>query len=125
MLGDAEPLLKVQVTIPEPGVCVVHAVGEIDMMTAPALDNEISERLLARPRLVILDFSGVTFLASTGLATLMSVREGCRAIGATLRLVGRQARLLRPIDLTGLTELFELYPDLAAALRGPIDGVRR
>jgi anti-anti-sigma factor len=97
---------------------VIEAIGDIDMLTAPALDKVVAANLLIRPPVLILDLSGVTFLASTGLASLMSVLDACCVAGAALRLVCKGRQVLRPMELTGLTQMFDVYPDVEAALRG-------
>jgi anti-sigma B factor antagonist len=115
---DQEPPLEIRVSSRPGGKRVVEPTGDVDMLTAPALDRVVAENLAARPQVLILDLSGVTFLASTGLASLVSAMEGCDATGAALRLVGTGPRVLRPMELTGLITLFDVYPDLESALRG-------
>ena len=111
-------VIDIVVTQPAPRVCVVAIAGELDMVSSPVLDAAVAQQLAPLPVMLILELSGVRFLGSAGLASLMAVREGAMAVGASLRLVCAGPAVLRPMDLTGLTELFEVYPDQASALRG-------
>jgi len=114
----AEDQLKLKVSHPGDGVCVIAVSGEVDMMTVPGLDAVVAEQCAALPSTVVLDLMAVRFLGSSGLGSLIAARDAAHAIGAQLRLVCQGPAVLRPMDLTGLTELFEVYPDQVSALRG-------
>lgn len=116
--GLAEDLLDVRVRHEAEDVRVVVVAGEVDLMTAPLLDSVVADQCASLPALLILDLRAVTFLGSNGLGSLLAAREAAAAIGAHLRLVCSGPAVLRPIDLTGLTELFEVYPDPDAAVLG-------
>jgi len=91
---------------------VVVVTGEIDMLSAPELDAAVLYELEQRPALVVLDLRRVEYLGSAGLASLMGVREAAWRVGAALRLVCSGPHVLRPMDLTGITGLFEFYSDI-------------
>lgn len=121
-VSDRELGFEIRVTVRPGGERLIEAIGDIDMLSAPALDRAVEVNLRARPAVLVINLSGVTFLASSGLASLMAALEGCRAAGIALRLVCVERRVLRPMELTGLIDLFEVYPDPESALRG---GVRK
>lgn len=97
-------------------VVVVRVGGEVDMLTAPMLSSLISEQLLAHPPMLVLDLTAVGFLGSSGLAALVGARDEAGAHGVSLRLVSTDHAVLRPLTATGLTELFDIHPDLESAL---------
>lgn len=70
------------------GAVVVHASGEVDMTTQELLDRHLraAEHQVVPPAPVVLDLSGVVFLASMGLTLLAVHRERCAQLGS--RLVG-------------------------------------
>lgn len=113
---DTSTVIDVNVSTPADGVRVVHANGEIDMLTAPVLDSMISSQLSSRPRRLVLDLQEVGFMSSAGIASLMSAR--CQAMRADVDLciVCASEPVLRPLAVTGLVGLFDVYPDLGAAL---------
>lgn len=119
VVAPANDLLKVNVIHPADDVCVIEVVGEIDLNTAATLDSVIAEQCAVLPSLMVLELRKVRFIGSSGLASLMAARDCAKSVGSRLRLVCAGPTVLRPMDLTGLTELFEVYPDTRAALRGP------
>lgn len=95
---------------------VVRVGGEVDMLTTPLLGTCLNEQLQAAPAMLVVDLSRVGFLGSSGLAALVTARDEAGAQGVTLRLVSADHAVLRPLNATGLADLFDIYPDLQAAL---------
>ncbi|GAA4892954.1 STAS domain-containing protein [Actinomycetospora straminea] len=98
-----------------PAVAVVRPVGDIDTATAGPLRSTIQEQVAAGAQHVVLDLSGVDFMGSAGLALLIAEREAAIAREGELRLAGVPRTAGRALSLTGLTELFDTYPDPDAA----------
>lgn len=99
----------------EDGIAVLTVRGEVDLATVPALEAAIDDALAAQPAALVVDLSAVEFLASAGLQTLVTTQERVRA-SAHFAVVAEGAATSRPIQLTGLDEIFELYPTRAEAL---------
>ncbi|HEY0641681.1 MAG TPA: STAS domain-containing protein [Pseudonocardiaceae bacterium] len=97
-------------------VVVVQVGGEVDMLTTPMLTTLVNEQLGGELSTLVLDLRGVGFLGSSGLASLVQAREAAAGRGVRLRLVSASHSVLRPLTATGLAELFEIYPDLDAAV---------
>ena len=110
-------MIDLNVSMPADDVRVVHADGEIDMLTAPVLDSMISSQLSSRPRRLVLDLQEIGFMSSAGIASLMSARSQALRAGVDLRIVCANEPVLRPLTVTGLFGLFNVYPELRAALR--------
>jgi anti-sigma B factor antagonist len=92
-------------------------VGEVvDLATAPALEGAIDELLSEDPKALIIDLSGVTFLASVGLRLLVSTHEKISQSGQ-FAVVASGPITSRPIQLTRLDEVFAMYPTLDEAMR--------
>ncbi|WP_231122516.1 STAS domain-containing protein [Mycobacterium colombiense] len=103
------------------GVSVVSVSGEIDLVTAPALEQAISAVVADSPTALIIDLSAVEFLGSVGLKILAATYERLsRETG--FGVVARGPATRRPIHLTGLDKTFPLYPTLDDALTGVRDG---
>jgi len=114
---DASPDQVMDVRVERHGRSVVVSVsGEIDMLTTPRLSATIDDVLRQTPLILVLDLRTVTFLGSSGLATLVSTRDEAASRGVALRLVSAEHAVLRPLTATGLTDLFEVYADLTSAL---------
>ncbi|HSU73527.1 MAG TPA: STAS domain-containing protein, partial [Terrabacter sp.] len=65
---------------------------------------------------LVVDLTDVTFLDSTGLGVLVGRLKLTRTRGGLMRLVGRDDRVLKVFAITGLDKVFEIHPDLEAAL---------
>ncbi|MEV5649646.1 STAS domain-containing protein [Nocardia sp. NPDC052254] len=98
----------------EGSAVVVTVYGEVDMNSAPQLQSALDEALRESPAAVVLDMSEVGFLGSAGLSVLLTVSQ---AGTAALRVVASPAAR-RPIEVTALDELLELFPSVEAALNG-------
>ncbi|EWM10703.1 STAS domain-containing protein [Kutzneria sp. 744] len=108
-------LATVAVERPADDVAVVRVDGEVDMVTAPALESQVVALLGEKLRMLVIDLTGVRFFSSAGLAVLaLAHREADE--GTQLRVVANDAAVLRPLELTGLTEDLFIRPDLRAAM---------
>lgn len=97
------------------GVVVVAVAGELDMATAPVVDEYVRRRLGGVSRALVLDLSGVTFLGSTGINLLIALGTECEAVGAELRLVATTKAVLHPLELTDLTDHFTIVTAVSEA----------
>jgi anti-sigma B factor antagonist len=105
---------------------VVSVAGEIDIRTTTWFRAAVTDGLKrladqntdAGP--LVVDLTGVTFLASSGLHALVDAARAAGDRGAPLRLVvNRNRPVVHPIELTGLETLLELYGSIEQALHGP------
>lgn len=102
---------------PAPNCVVLSVLGEIDLVTVPALETAIAEHVAAAPSLV-LDLSGVTFFGSLGLAALMRGMTLAEERGTRLMLVVG-VRVRRTMELTRTEELFIVHNSVEEALKTP------
>jgi anti-anti-sigma factor len=103
-----------------PEAVVVRAKGELDSNTVGELtahlDAALHEAANHASRLLIIDLQALTFFGSAGLnAVLDCHRQGLQA-GTSVRLVADSEVVVRPIEVTNLDSVFELYPTLSEAL---------
>jgi anti-sigma B factor antagonist len=113
--------LDTAVSRPQPGTVLLQVDGEIDTLTAPRMQagmNTALDALAATPAgaALVVDLSGVTFLASSGLAVLVDGARRATAAGRRLHVVAATRVVTRPLELTGADTLFATYADLPSAL---------
>ncbi|VVJ21404.1 anti-anti-sigma factor [Amycolatopsis camponoti] len=94
---------------------VLEVAGDVDTTTAPALVRAAGEALAEKPPLLVVDLTGVEFLASPGLTALLTIHRDAGP-GTAVRIVASGRATLRPIQLTGLEESLSLFPTREAAL---------
>ncbi|WP_405162055.1 STAS domain-containing protein [Nocardia sp. NBC_01499] len=87
--------------------------GEVDAMSAPQLQSGIEDVLVDKPMLLVVDLSGVSFFGSAGLSVLL-LAERAVAKGGLRVVASPQVR--RPIEVTGLDEILDLFETLQDAL---------
>jgi anti-sigma B factor antagonist len=87
------------------GVTYIRPQGELDMRTAPELDEQIqAARELAR--CVVLDLRGLSFMDSTGISLVTRWNLEARRDGFAFALIQGDERVRRLFELTALTEYF-------------------
>ena len=99
----------------EDGIAVLKVGGDIDLATVSALRTAIDEALKPEPTGLVIDLTDVGFLASAGLQILVATHDNVRRT-AQFAVVANSPATSRPIELTGLNQIFELYPTLDEAL---------
>jgi anti-sigma B factor antagonist len=91
------------------GRVVVEVVGEVDAFTAPLLEACLSSQSARRDLTeLVVDLGRVTFLGAAGVSTLAQAHRRCRMRAARLVLRCGRRRVLRPLQLSGLSELVAL-----------------
>ncbi|BBZ10832.1 STAS domain-containing protein [Mycobacterium branderi] len=104
-----------------PEAVVVHVKGEVDSSNVGGLISELGAALRqaathAARRLVI-DLQALTYFGSAGLnAVLDCHRQGADA-GTSVRLVADNVLVTRPIEVTNLHHVLQIFPTLTDALQ--------
>ncbi|MFC8505043.1 STAS domain-containing protein [Streptomyces sp. NPDC057411] len=101
---------------------VLRISGELDLVTSPRIRRRVHDAVAAGRRDVVLDLAAVRFCDSSGVGVLVAARRLMRSCGGRLRLIlparGAEdgAHVNRVLGALGVRRLFEVYPDLPAAL---------
>lgn len=95
-------------------ITVLLVDGEIDLATAGILDAAVADATATSSHAVIIDLTGVDFMGSAGLRILAQTHE--RLAPTTFVVVADRPATRRPIEVTGLTDLFTTFATLDAAL---------
>jgi anti-sigma B factor antagonist len=108
--------LSLTVAALDPGIFVVTASGELDVWSAPRLDEQLQRVVDRAAGSVIVDLSAVPLIDSVVLGVLVRHAKHLRAADRELVLVTDDPRTVRVIEITGLHDLFQMKPSLADAL---------
>ena len=90
------------------GSVTVTVVGEVDTFTAPVLRASLDTQLELQPEELVIDLCGVQFLGSAGLAVLVETQKSARSREVGLKLVASTRAVTRPLEVTGLIDLFTI-----------------
>lgn len=109
----------IDIDIVRNGPCsVVHVQGEIDLQTSPSLRAAILDLFENRGQeRVILDLTGVKYIDSSGIASLVEGLQEARKRNARFILSGLNEAPRHVLDLTRLTSVFEITQTVEEALR--------
>ena len=107
-----------------PGAAVIELSGEVDGSAADVLTKAYQSAVGAQADLgtVVLDFSAVDYINSTGIALIVSVLARARAERRKVVACGLSPHYREIFDITRLSDFIELFPDLDRAvsqLTGP------
>jgi len=87
---------------------IVRLRGRLNVDSSPALRDRLLSMLEAQsPKGVVVDFTDVSYVDSSGIATLIEALRIARLGQATLCVQGLEGRLLHLFQVTGISALFE------------------
>jgi anti-sigma B factor antagonist len=99
------------------GVPVVAAPGEIDISNADWLDAVLREAAARGHATFVVDMTGTTFCASSGVGVLVRAHKRAVAEGGELRLViPASAAVLRVFAIAGIDRVIPNFPSLYEAV---------
>lgn len=105
--GSGTRALVVDV-VPEDGATIVRVAGDVDAHSTAELDRRLADAADRDADLVVLEVSGVTFIDSTGLRTLVAANTRLADRGGRLVLRRPTATLQRLLEITGLDASFDV-----------------
>ena len=91
------------------GTLTAHIGCDLDHHTAQPIREKIDRRLLEiRPHTLVIDFSRVEFMDSSGLGLILGRVEKASAINAEVILTGASPRIIKLISLSGIDRIRHL-----------------
>ena len=101
----------------EKNVVVLALQGEIDLHVSPTLRTALKAKAQAKTPRLLLDFAGVGYIDSSGLATLIEYYQSARSFQGKFGLCCLNLSVRSSIELVRLTEVFSIFPTEAEALQ--------
>ena len=98
------------------GVLVLRVVGEVDLATVGGLREQLHNYVPGEHRGVVLDCTGVSFLAACGIGLLVEIADQARAEGMALRLVAQSRLVQRALEITLADQLISRASTVAEAV---------
>jgi anti-sigma B factor antagonist len=94
-------------------VYLIEIIGRIDSDNVTSVSECVEEALAAGHNQIILDLSGVEFMNSDGLRTLVNIFKRVRQVGGTLNLINPSDSVMRLLELVGLDSVLTIHFDPA------------
>jgi anti-sigma B factor antagonist len=95
---------------------VVIVEGDIDMHVSPKFRDSLLNVFKKKARGVVVDLSGVPFMDSSAIATLVEGLRWSKKEGKRFILAGLQENVSHTLKLAKLSDFFEISPTQADAL---------
>ncbi|MBE6940364.1 MAG: STAS domain-containing protein [Ruminococcaceae bacterium] len=87
----------------------IYLKGELDHHGAQGLIRQLEREIeISLPWKLILDFSGVTFMDSSGIAVAVRARQRVRELGGTIRLEKMAPQIRKVFHAAALDKLMEM-----------------
>ena len=96
------------------GASVVALTGDVDLQTSPAVRQKLLE-CLEKSKRVVADLGAVSYIDSSGVASLVEAFQVSRKKGASFALASVSPAAMRVLSLARLDKVFTIHPDVAAA----------
>jgi anti-anti-sigma factor len=100
----------------QPNIAVIDLKGDIDGAGEDALQNAYREAVTQKPRAVLLNFAGVSYINSKGIALIVMLLAQARKSGTRLLTTGLSPHYIEIFNITRLSDFMKFYPDEASAL---------
>ncbi|MDQ2857049.1 MAG: STAS domain-containing protein [Candidatus Eremiobacteraeota bacterium] len=112
----SQDTLSIDVTsTPDQAVQCFALRGSLDIATSPSLRAALMEAADRQSHEIVVDLSHLEFLDSTGLGALIGAHKRASEHGGSVRLVAQEGQILRLLRITGLLDVFAVYPTVEAA----------
>ena len=99
----------------EAGVAVVTLKGDVDLESSPKVRSALLD-CVGMKRGVLVDMSGVAYIDSSGVASLVEAYQTARKGGTPFALVEVSESAMRVLELARLDKVFTIHATLADGL---------
>jgi anti-sigma B factor antagonist len=104
------------------GVSILDLQGEIDLYKSPEVRSEIGKLIAKKNKAVAINFQKVTYIDSSGLATMIDAFQKMRGYGGKLALYSLAKPVRSVFEVARLDRFFSIYDEEVAALQSFRDG---
>ena len=90
--------------------------GRIDQPAARAIEDALNELSDSGHARIVVDLGEVAYMASAGLASLLTGVRRARMLGGDVRLAAMNARVREVFEMSGFDQLFTIFATSAQAV---------
>ena len=103
------------------GAPMLRPAGKIDTTTAAEFEAAIADVLGDQPKLLAIDFTGVSYISSAGLRVMLMAAKKMKPVAGTIALFGMSDQIREVFQISGFAAMFTIATTeetAAAALKG-------
>ena len=98
-----------------PDTLLIRVDGEIDMQNSPKLRENLIQLVKKEKETLVISLEGVSYIDSSGLATLIEAFQKTVVYGGTFKLVIGSPRILDVFKLAKLHKVFDIFDTIQTA----------
>lgn len=99
------------------GILVCYIIGEMDIDTSPQVKKAFDSFIRAKTEKIILNFKDVSYVDSSGLATLVEILKEMKSYGGKFKLTNLSTKVKNLFEITKLEKIFDIVPGEEEALK--------
>ncbi len=105
-------------TAPQTQTGILALEGEIDLHRSPQVKETLEPLIAQKLTRILVDFSAVTYVDSSGLATMIETLQRIQSYGGKFAMFGLRDSVRSIFEIARLDQIFNIFPDEAAAIAG-------
>jgi anti-sigma B factor antagonist len=98
------------------GVKILAVEGDIDLNSSPIMREKFEELIKKNTSKIIINFQNVSYIDSSGLATVIEMLQRLKKNQGQLRLSNLPEKIKNLFEITKIDKLFQMYSTEADAL---------
>ena len=98
-------------------VTLIRLTGDVDLHVSPQLRAKLKDVVREQRPRIVADMSGVPYIDSSGVATLVECLQGVSRYGGKLRLAALGKRTMSVFEISRLDTVFTIFPTVEEALK--------
>ncbi len=98
------------------GKKIIILSGEVDMYSSPLLREKLLDLIKRKVPILIVDFKGVSYIDSSGIATFVEGLKGMKSYGGRLQFFGLPRGIMEIFSFSKLDRVFEIYGNIDDAI---------
>lgn len=101
----------------EAGRAVIDLQGEINAAAEDSMNRAYAQAIALKPEAIVLNFSGVTYINSTGIALIVGVLARAKKEHLPVIVYGLTGHYLKIFQITRLADFMTIHDDASSALQ--------
>jgi anti-sigma B factor antagonist len=95
---------------------IVNVTGSVDALTAAELAKVLTTQITDGQANLVVDLTGVEFMSSAGLRTLLGAVKEARSHGGDLRIISTNPGVDKVLKMSGFHNIAKVFPSQAEAV---------
>lgn len=107
----------------QPGLAAIDMAGDINAFAEEEITRAFAEAESLNPNLIVLNFGGVEYINSTGIALIVGLLAKTRDARRALAACCLSDHYQEIFQITRLSDFMRIYPDETSALQAPLHDI--